>query len=79
MDICHCTVPTADQKYRNTVLKPYERIFRGIHGSHLLLMDDNSRPHDSNHSNQYIINIVIREVKLYNLILNMLEFQRTLS
>ncbi|GFV36285.1 transposable element Tcb2 transposase [Trichonephila clavipes] len=42
------------QIYRDEVLDPYVRLFRGAHGRDFLFMDDNARPHRANLVDEFL-------------------------
>ena len=42
------------QKYRDEILEPYVRLFRGSIGPQFIFMDDNARPHRAGLVNEYL-------------------------
>ncbi|GFW90312.1 transposable element Tcb2 transposase [Trichonephila clavipes] len=42
------------QIYRDEVLDPYVRLFRGAYGRDFLFMDDNARPHRANLVDEFL-------------------------
>lgn len=42
------------ERYREEILEPYVRLFRGAYGSDFLFMDDNARPHRANLVDEFL-------------------------